>query len=450
MVTTLEFAAFVQETEYGDLSADVRAALRGRLLDSIGAAVAAEGASSAAVVDRTIEALETRGACTRWGREQGASPVQTAMYNTALIRDLDAADSFLAPGETSHPSDTVAAVIAAGEYAGATGKELLTGLAIAYEIAGELAWNAPVRDRGFDHVSHTVVSVAAGASKLLGLDREQTRDAIAIAATGHNALRVTRTGSATAWEWLASANAARNGVYAALLAAHGMAGPRNAFDGQKGWQTVVATPFEVELTPGERVHDATTNRYVAASAAQSAIEGILGLAEKQGLDPAGVAGIKLETFASAKRALGGGEGNPYEVDTREQAGRSLPYLLAAALLDRELSRAQYDPERIRRNDVQELLRIVGVTEDPALTARFEEGALPAVLDVTMADGTTYRVEKDAARGHPTRPLDRNGLEAKFEAVTANRLGDDRRSDLLETIRTIEEHQVSELTSLLGG
>jgi 2-methylcitrate dehydratase len=449
MVTTREFAAFAQNTDYDDLSTDVREALKYRLLDSIGAAIAAKDAAPAAVVDRTIAALETDGACTRWERERGASPVQAAMYNTALVRTLDVADSFLAPGETSHPSDTVAALIATGEYAGTTGEELLAGLAIAYEIQGELAWNAPVRDRGFDHVTHTLISAAAGASKLLGLDREATRDAIAIAATGHNALRVTRTGSATMWAEVASANAARNATYAALLADNGMAGPQNAFDGRKGWQTVVSTPFEVELTPGERVHDVTTNRYAAPSAAQSAIDAIIELTEGEALDPGAVAGIKLETFADAKRTLGGGEANPYEVDTRPQAGRSLPYLLAAALLDGDLSPAQYAFERIRRDDVQELLRIVDVTENPALTARLEDGALPAVLDVTMADGTTYRIEKDAVRGHPRDPMGWDELESKFERVTADCVGERRRTALLETVRSVETHEVSELTALLG-
>lgn len=448
VTTTHDLATFVLDTDYDDLSRDVRDALKRRVLDSIAIAVAAEAADPPAAVFRTVTDVEEGGPCTLWRRNRTASPVQAAMHNTALVRYLDYMDSFLAPGETPHPSDNLGAVVAAGEYADADGEDLLAGLAVAYEIQGELAWNAPVREKGFDHVTHTVISAAAGASKCLGLDREGIRNAVAIAGTGHNALRVTRTGEINEWKGLASANAARNAVYSAILAKNGISGPNALFDGQKGWQDVISGPFEIDPTPGERVHDVMTKRYVAETYAQSAVEGVIELAETEDVDPDDVAGIKLETFGGAKLIIGGGEGNRYEVETRAQADHSLPYMLAAALIDRDLSLAQYERDRIRRDDVQELLRVVDVTEDPDLTERFEAGELPAVIDVTMDDGTTYRVEKSAFRGHPTDPIGWEGLEAKFDAVAADHLDDERRDEMVETIRSLEDRGVSELTALL--
>ncbi|MFC3959525.1 MmgE/PrpD family protein [Halovivax cerinus] len=449
MTSTLELARFVQETDYDDLSGDVRDALKRRVLDSVGIAIAAEVAEPTKIVHRTVTELEDGGPCTLWGRDGGASPVQAAMHNTALVRYLDYMDSFLAPGETPHPSDTIAAVVAAAEFAECTGEQLLAGIAIAYEIQAELAWNAPVRDEGFDHVTHTVIAAAAGVAKVLGLDELETQNAIAIAGTAHNALRVTRTGGINEWKGIASANAARNAVYSAMLARNGMDGPRNLFEGQKGWQDVISGPFDVDLTPGERVHDVMTKRYVAETYAQSAVEGVVELAEREGLDPANVSGITLETFRGAKLIIGGGEGNRYEVENRAQADHSLPYMLAAALLDRDLSLAQYERERILAADVQDLLRVVDVTADPDLTERFEAGEMPAVVDVTMDDGTTYRVEKDAFRGHPTDPIGWDGLEEKVDTVAGESLPDDERDELVETIRTLEEHDVTELTALLA-
>ncbi|AGB17606.1 uncharacterized protein involved in propionate catabolism [Halovivax ruber XH-70] len=449
MTTTLEFARFVRETDYEDLSADVRDALKRRVLDSVGIAIAAETDASTRIVDRTVAELEADGPCTLWGRGRRASPVQAAMHNTALTRYLDYMDSFLAPGETPHPSDTIGAVIAAAEYAESTGEDLLAGLAIAYEIQGELAWNAPVRDEGFDHVTHTVIAAAAGVAKVLGLDELETQNAIAIAGTAHNALRVTRTGGINEWKGIASANAARNATYAAMLARNGMDGPRDLFEGQKGWQDVISGPFEVELTPGERVHDVMTKRYVAETYAQSAVEGVVELAEREDVDPDDVTGIKLETFAGAKLIIGGGEGNRYEVENRAQADHSLPYMLAVALIDRDLSLTQYERERILAADVQDLLRVVDVTANPDLTERFEAGEMPAIVDVTMDDGTTYRVEKDAFRGHPTDPIGWNGLEEKFDAVAGEYLASGERDELVERIRGLDERNVSELTALLA-
>ncbi len=449
MTSTFELASFVQETDYDDLSDDVRDALKRRVLDSVGIAIAAEVAEPPEVVFRTVSDLEADGPCTLWGRDAGASPVGAATHNTALVRYLDYMDSFLAPGETPHPSDNLGPVVAAGESADRSGAQLLAGLAIAYEIQGELAWNAPVRKRGFDHVTHTVVSAAAGAAKLLGLDREQTRNAIAIAGTGHNALRVTRTEGINKWKGIASANAARNAVYAAILAKNGMEGPRNLFEGQKGWKDVISGPFELELSPGERVHDVMTKRYVAETYAQSAVEGVIELAESEAIDPDAVAQIRLETFAGAKLIIGGGEGSRYEVDTRAQADHSLPYVLAVALIDRELGLEQYEPERLRADDVQQLLRTVEVTEDPELTDRFESGEMPAVVDVTMDDGTTFRIEKDAFHGHPRDPVGWGELEEKFDRVAGEHVTATRRDDIVETIRTLEEHDVADLTELLA-
>jgi 2-methylcitrate dehydratase len=80
------------------------------------------------------------------------------MHNTALTRYLDFIDSFLAPGETPHPSNNIGAVVTAIKYVDASGEELLKGVGVAYEVQGELAWNAPVRDNGWDHVTYTRVT----------------------------------------------------------------------------------------------------------------------------------------------------------------------------------------------------------------------------------------------------------------------------------------------------
>ncbi|MFC5972424.1 MmgE/PrpD family protein [Halomarina salina] len=450
MTTTEEVASFVERVEYDRLPDDVRDALKKRVLDSVGIAVAAMDATPVGQVRATVDAMGTDGGpCRLWGTDDRASPPDAAMYDTTLTRYLDFMDSFLAPGETPHPSDNLGSVVAMGEAEDATGAELLAALGVAYEVQGELAWNAPVRDRGWDHVTHTVVSATCGAAHVAGLDHEQLRNAVGIAGTAHNALRVTRTGGINEWKGVASANAARNGVYSVILAREGMEGPRDLFEGQKGWKQVVSGEFEVDLDPDcSHVFDTMTKRYVAETYAQSAVEGIVELAEKHDLDHERVERIHLDTFAGAKLIIGGGEGSRYEVQTKAQADHSLPYMLAAALVDRELTVGSYDPERIRRGDVQSLLRTVDVEADRALTDRFEDGEMPAVVTVETADGTVYRVEKSAFRGHPSQPMTWEQLTAKFETLTRERYDEGRREELVDTIRHLDEHAVSDLVALL--
>jgi len=448
MTTTGEIATFLREVQYDELPDDAVTAAKKRLLDSVGIALGAVGESATDSVLKTVHA-EGGDDCSLWGSPATASFSGAAFYNTALVRYLDFMDSFLAPGETPHPSDNVGVAVAAAEHADATGEELLAAVAAAYELQGELAWNAPVRDRGWDHVTHTVVTQAATAAKLLGLDREETRNALGIAGTAHNALRVTRTGGINEWKGLASGNAARNGAYAARLAADGVEGPTNLFEGQKGWKDIVAGEFTVDLDPEcPQLGDVMCKRYVAETYAQSAVEGVIELAERHDIDHEAVESIHLDTFGGAKLIIGGGEGDRHEVETKAQADHSLPYMLAAALVDRQMQTEQYRPDRIQSDDVQTLLRTVTVEEDEDLTDRFEAGEMPARISVATEDGSSHTVEKDDFRGHPNNPMDWEDLEAKFHAVVPDEVDRSRRADIVESVRRIDDRGVDELLALL--
>jgi 2-methylcitrate dehydratase len=449
MTTTAELADFTGSVTYDELADDSREELKKRVLDSIGIAVGAMGADATEVVRETVGETAPSEDCRLWGTDTQASPTGAAMYNTSLTRYLDFMDSFLAPGETPHPSDNVASILACGELGEASGEELIEAVGVAYEVQGELAWNAPVRDRGFDHVTHTVISATAGVGKVLGLDREPLRNAIGIAGTAHNALRVTRTGGINEWKGVASANAARNAVHSALLGKNGMEGPVDLFEGQKGWKEVVSGDFSVDLDPGcERVYDTMSKRYVAETYAQSAVEGIIDLADREGIDHTGVESIDLDTFAGAKLIIGGGEGSRYEVRTKAQADHSLPYMLAVALIDRELTNDAYVPERIQAEDVQDLLRTVTVEEDERFTERFEAGEMPARVTITMGDGTTHEVEKDDFAGHPRNPMSWEGIEEKFTTMASHRYDETRRGEIIEVVRDLEEYDTTDLVALL--
>lgn len=450
MTTTAELAGFVTAVSIEDFSAETREELKKRLLDSVGIGIDALDHEPVNTVHRTVQHANPGEACTLWGREERASPVGAAMHNTALTRYLDFMDSFLAPGETPHPSDNIAAILAAAEATDASGSDILEAIGVAYEVQGELAWNAPVRDRGWDHVTHTVISATCGVAKVLGLSEVTTQDAIGIAGTAHNALRVTRTGGINEWKGIASANAARNAVYAAILARDGMEGPRNLFEGQKGWKQILSGEFSVDLDTGcTRVHDVMTKRYVAETYAQSAVEGIIELAERETLDGSEVTSIDLETFAGAKLIIGGGEGDRHAVETKAQADHSLPYMLAAALLDREMGNAQYEPDRITSDDVQRLLQTVSVEEDERFTERFENGEMPARITVELEDGSTHVVEKDAFQGHPTQSMSWEQIEAKFHQTAGPRFDESRRREIIDVVETLEDRSVDELVGVLA-
>src|SRR5699024_1456774 len=99
---------------------------------------------------------------------------------------------------------------------------------------------------GFDHTIQGSYAVAAGVSKALGLNEEQTANAIAIAGTALNALRVTRTGELSHWKGLAYPHTAFGGTHATLLAKYGVTGPPAVFEGNKGFMDSIAGEFNID------------------------------------------------------------------------------------------------------------------------------------------------------------------------------------------------------------
>src|SRR5262249_37460758 len=173
-----------------------------------------------------------------------------AFVNGLLIRYLDYNDTYLSL-EPAHPSDNLAAVLAASEVAGRGGRDLITAAVLAYEVQCRLCDAASLRKHGSHHAPYGAISSAVAACKLLGLDAARTTHAVGIAGVCNVALRQTRSGELSAWKGCAFANAARNGVFAALLAAEGMTGPAPIFEGDLGFMKLLTGPFELGPLAGE-------------------------------------------------------------------------------------------------------------------------------------------------------------------------------------------------------
>jgi len=388
--------------------------------------------------------------CTVVGGGRSA-PDRAALHNGAAVRYLDFNDSYFAPGETCHPSDNLAPVLAAAEYAGASGRELLTALAVAYQVQCRLSDEAPVRAKGFDHVTQGAYAAAAGAAKALGLDTGETANAVAIAGTALNALRVTRTGALSQWKGLAYPFAASAAVEAALLAGRGITGPRQVFEGNKGFMDAIAGPFEIdwEHEDLERVRRTFLKRFNAEIHSQSALEALLELRAAHRVDPAGVARIELETFQVAYDIIGGGEeGAKVEIAIKEEADHSLPYLLAVALLDGQVLPEQYAPERIVAADVQSLLHRVDVRPAADLTARFP-AEHACRLRLVLDDGTVLAAEKRDYEGFLTRPMTWLRAREKFERLAGAAIEPEQTAELADAVAVLDELGTRDLAALLA-
>ncbi len=446
----VRLARFVADARLEDLSAEALEQLKIRVLDTLGVAVGALDAAPVVAVRRLLDDLGGTPSATLVGGGRTA-PDRAAFYTSALSRYLDFMDSYLAPGETCHPSDNLGAVLAASESVGGTGAELLTALAVAYQVHARLSDEAPVRAAGFDHTTQGAYAAAASAAKALRLPVEQIAHAVAIAGTANNALRVTRTGNLSHWKGLAYPQVAKEGTFAALLASRGITGPEEVFEGNKGFKESVAGDFTVdwEHEDLERVRRSIVKRHNAEIHSQTALDAAQDVRAQDGFNAAAVRRVRLRTFDVAWSIIGGGEeGDKRTVRTKEEADHSLPWMLAVVLLDGELTPAQYHHERILAEDVQDLMAKVEITPDPAFSARFPE-AMPADLEVELVDGTVFRSSADSYQGFHTEPLDRGGARAKFDRLAAPFTTPELREEIAEVVWDLEHRTVAELTDALA-
>jgi 2-methylcitrate dehydratase len=443
-------ASFVSKAAYERISEEGRQALKIRVLDSLGCGIGALASPLMAKLRAAEGSLGGNPLVTLIGGGKTA-PDRGSFYNGALIRYLDFNDSYLAPRETCHPSDNLGAVLAAGEYANRTGAEFLTALAVAYQVQCRLSDQAPVRDKGFDHIVQGAYALAAGVSKALGLTAEQTANAIAISGTAYNALRVTRTGSLSNWKALAYPNAVMGATHAAFLAKQGVTGPLEVIEGNKGFKQAITGPFFVDWETENlaAVRRTIVKRYNAEIHSQSAVEAILNLRQTEHLDAAAVEQVEVEIFDVAFNIIGGGEeGKKDRVVTKEQADHSLPYILAVALLDGDVNTEQYLPPRIVSPDVQNLLRRITVHPNKELSSRFP-AEMPVRIRIRLRDGQTLLTEARDYEGFHTRPVSWDTAVKKFERLTGSFMDECLRAEMIEIVKHLEAIEVRRLTDLLS-
>jgi 2-methylcitrate dehydratase len=455
MTEVQKLAHFVSTASFDKLSADALEQLKIRVLDTLGVAIGALDAEPIVAIRTLVDDLGGTPQATMIGGGK-TSIDRAAFVNVALSRYLDFMDAYLAKGETGHPSDNLGAVLAASESVDGSGAEFLTALAVAYQVQARLSDVAPVRAHGFDHTVQGAYASAAAVAKALRLTEAQTANAIAISGTANNALRVTRTGNLSNWKGLAYPNTAKEGTFAALLASRGITGPELVFEGNKGFKESIAGPFTIDWSKEdlERVRMTIVKKHNAEIHSQSALDAALDIRAQLISDPAGfdatlIQKVRLRTFAVAYSIIGGGEeGDKHSIRTKEEADHSLPYLLAAALLDGEVNPAQFTPERIVADDIQRLLAVVEVAPDDGFSARFP-AEMPADLEVTLTDGTVLRSVQSSYEGFHTNPMSWDVARAKFDTIAAGFASPELREEIATVVRDLEHHTVRDLTQALA-
>src|SRR6516165_9767032 len=228
-----DLAGFVLGAEPADLNGQPRGLLKRNVLDSVACAVGSLDGELIATIREHTDQFGGAPTATLVGGGR-ASVDQAAFFNAVLVRYPDLLDTYLAVGGLCHPSDNFGAVLAVAEHVNASGAEFLLALAVAYEIQCRFSAEVPVMARGLNHALQLAMSVAAGSAKLLGLDAEQTANAIAASAADNVSLAGVHAEPVSNWKGISPAITGMRAVYTTLLARRGVTGPKSLFEGPHG------------------------------------------------------------------------------------------------------------------------------------------------------------------------------------------------------------------------
>ncbi len=448
-------AEYTASVRWERLSPEVVHEVKRRVLDSLGVALAAFAEDAPKAARRYAYTLSAPNGATLWGTPLKAPPGVAAFANAVMVRYLDFNDTYLSR-EPLHPSDMIPALVALAEWRGCHPRHLIAAIALAYEVGVCLCDAASLRSHGWDHVNYTALGTACGAAFLLGLTPPQTEHALAITAVPHAAMRQTRAGELAMWKGAAAAEAVRNALEAALLAASGMTGPYQPFEGEMGFfaQLLRGERFDdaalkplAEQAPPSRIRDTYIKFWPVEYHAQSAVDAALRLRARIG-DPARIASVHIETFRAAYEIIAK-DPEKWEPKTRETADHSLPYIVAVALLDGAVDRASFAPARFQDPGLRAFLKDrVTLREDPDLTRGYPEG-IPNRITVHTQDGVRYVEEVGFPRGHAHNPMTDEEVMEKFRRNVSEVWTPDQAERVAEWVWRLDaQEDLGELMRLL--
>jgi 2-methylcitrate dehydratase PrpD len=450
MTATARLADFVVTSSLRDCPDAVIAQTRRATLDTLGVMLAGAAEPVARAVRAVARADGSVPLCTVFGTSMRASTAWAALANGAAGHAHDFDDTnFALMGHPSVP--LLAAALACAEAETADGAAVTLAYVLGFEIDATLglAMNPGHYTRGWHSTSSIgTLGCAAAAARLLGLDVDQTRHALGIAASLASGLKE-NFGSMT--KPFHAGHAAQNGVRAAQLAREGLTASDSALEGRQGYLAAFsgATLDAAVLDGLGRRWELTASGiavkpYPSCALTHSAIDALVELRARHRIDAATVAAVEIGVNAVVPDVLR--HARPANGLERKF---SMQYCAAAALARGPLGLADFEdgtPDETTRRLIERVHMVV----DPTLPRELEQQAWTRVT-VRLADGTAFEEKPRGASGHPAAPLSDAELRTKFLACAAPVIGADAAEGVAEQIAHLEDiPDIRALTSRLAG
>jgi 2-methylcitrate dehydratase PrpD len=412
MTISQRLADFIGKTTFDTLPPEVHEMGKLCFLDWLGSAIAGTGALPTDIALDLVKEMGGNEEATLVPTGERTASLWAALVNGAASHVTETDDihrtGLVHPGVAVIP-----AALAMAEREGSSGRDLLTAMALGYEMAIRVGQALGPSHYEKWHTTGTAgtFGAAAAAAKLLSLDPEQTTWALGSAGTQ----------AAGVWEFLAdgamskqlhAGKAAMNGALAALLAQRGFTAAERIFDGEKGF--LRATSRDVRL---ERLTEGIGDRwemlgtsfkpYAACRHIHSAIDATLQALRGRQLPPREVERMTVRLYGAALDLC-----ERVEATSPYAAKFNIPFVVATAVRYGRVGPEAFTDERLEERDIKELVRRVVLKRDDELDEAYPQ-RWPAVVEIVTRDGRREEVRVDYPKGDPENPMSREDIAGKF-------------------------------------
>lgn len=436
-----QIAEFAVDLRYDDLPEKVVHEVKRYLYDSIGCAYGGYHTKDVNILRDIYLGMGGSGEATLIGFGDRIPAVNATLVNSLMIRALDFNDIYWKE-DPSHPSDIIPAALSTGEMMDVSMKDVITAIVLAYEFEQRLCEFAVpgVRERKWHHATLTQFVSPIVAGKILGLTVDQMVHAIGINGAHNHTIGCPTAGQLTMMKNTVDPMAVQSGVFAALMAKKGYTGTEKVFEGKEGLMDVFGPQWAIEKLTGGlgekyKILECSMKAFPTEALTHTHITATLKVVIGHNISYDQIERVTVTTIARACDILF--DQHKYRPRSRETADHSLPYCIAAALVDHQVTTQSFSEEKLQDKRIWEVIdRIKGEA-----SMEFEKmfpAKQPSKVAVRTKDGREFSEYLEYPKGDPREPMTTEDLEAKFDALSSKLLSPERRKEIREVIFACEK------------
>lgn len=458
-----QISEFAIKLKYEDLPIEVISRAKEFLYDAIGCAFGGSKTKDVNILKKIYLTMGGKKEATLFATGEKIPAINAVLINSLMIRALDFNDIYWKE-DPSHPSDLIPAALNTGEFADSSMKEVIVAIVLAYEFEQRICEFAVpgVRERKWHHATLTQFVSPIVSGKLLGLTENQLVNAIGISGSHNHTIGAPTAGKLTMMKNTVDPMAVQSGVLAAFMSMYGFTGTEAIFEGKEGFMDCFGgwDPISSELSPVEmkgrdgkvdkwswdvnklieglgkdyKILDCGMKAFPTEALTHTHITCTLNAVVKNNISYDEIESVTVTTIARACDILF--DPHKYRPESRETADHSLPYCIAAALVDHKVTTQSFSDEKMKDPRIWEVIdKIKGEA-----SLEFEKmfpAKQPSKVIVRTKDGREFSEYIEYPKGDPREPMTIEDLDNKFNALTADLLSEENQKDIKEMILNCE-------------